>query len=139
VQQCPRVRFSCDYHGIWSSPQHWRTSPRSARVRRKWRGSRSRTRSADSPGPCDDTDGWRTWAGRDRSRDRSVAARSRMTDRKACLASQPCTWACWASWSRCCKCARRRPRTAVGARDLWRTLGNVTMSLLAARNRTRRL
>lgn len=147
--------FSCDYHDIWSSPQRW-TSPRSARARRRREpGSRRCTRPADSPaGPCG-TDEWRTSVVHGRSRDRSSAdrgSRSRMTDRRGCSAYRPrrrrCHprantrddgwWVCWVA-GRCCKCARRRPRMAVGGRGLWKTLGNVTMLLLATRNLALRL
>lgn len=148
--RCNNLRaFSCDYHGIWSSPWRW-TSPRSARRKRR-ADNRCRTRPADIPYvPCD-TDGWCTSVGRGRPRDRSAdrGSRSRTMNRKHWSdywrhprtwagGSRGCARACRAS-PRCCKCSRRRPRTAVGARDLWKTLGQrngVAISLF--RNHSRR-
>lgn len=140
--------FSCDYHGIWSSPQSW-MSLRSARVYRKRRAdSRRRTRPADTPYEPYDTDEWYTLVDRDRSRDRSADhdSRSRKTDRKdwwsvcwhhprtSADGPRDCVRACRAL-SRCCKCSHRRPRMAVGAQDLWKTLGNVMMLILANHSR----
>lgn len=146
-----RSAFSCDYHGIWSSPRRW-TSPRSARARRRREpGSRRRTRPADSPaGPCGTV--VCTLVAHGRSRDRSSAdrgPRSCTTNRRGYSVFHPrCrprantrvdgSRVCWVA-GRCCKCARRRPRMAVGGRGLWKTLGNVTMLLLATRNLAPRL